>query len=180
MLCSVVIQSLSDSSPFPMKSNVYHNGSVRGISKSFKLETWCPMDFKVRVWPHEQVKCHLTMSLANAERVRLDRLEGHLPMVQQIQNSQWNIFSVDMTISGAVTFTITLTRNKSFIDSLFGSPLNFALVMLACSMFVQQSMYRMSVILMSALVLVLTLITLSEYVPPFYTPLIGKSYLVLC
>lgn len=116
------------------------------------------------------------MSLSNARGVNLVRMEDHLPKVQQSENSQWSISLVDMTLrKDQVAYIISLKRNESFISHLFGSPLHFALAMLMCSIFVRQNMYRMFLILLAAIVLLGSFITLTKRIPPFYTPLIGKE-----
>lgn len=132
------------------------------------------------MWPHEHVQCHINLTLANAIDARLDRLPDHKAEVEQSENSHWSILSVDLTLfkrtdGSQMAYTIVLKRNEAFIDSLFGTPLNVALVLLMASIFVQESMYRLLLVLLPTIMLFLSLIMLSKSIPPFYTPLIGES-----
>lgn len=164
-----------DTSSHSLKSTIFHNGTVLASTKQFQFKTWCAVDFSVKIWPHEQVTCNLNLSLGNAIDTSLTRMVGHAAIVQQNENSEWSIASVNMTLKdGRAIYGILLKRNESFIGSLFGQPLIFALLMLICSAFVRQSMYRMVLVLLVGIVLVASLMTLSNYVPPFYIPLIGE------
>lgn len=164
-----------DSSEASLKVTMHHNGTTNASSKHLTVSTWCTVG-SAKVWPHEQVTCHLNVSLANAFGVHLRRMTGHAATVQQSENSPWTISWVDMTLLGEqITYTISLKRNESFIDSLFGTPLHFVLAMLMCSVFVRQSMYRVFLVMLAALVLLGSFITLTKRVPPFYTPLIGNA-----
>lgn len=167
-----------DSSGVPMRTTIYHNGTLRATSRYFTISTWCSVDDRsVKIWPHEHVKCNIHIFLANALDAGLARMDDHSPVVQQSENSQWSISLVDMTLKeGQITYTIVLKRNESFIDSLFGTPLNFALIMLICSIFMRQSIYRIFIVLLAALILFVTFLTLTKHVPPFYTPVIGKVF----
>lgn len=169
--------AFADTSDIPMRAKIYRNGTVASMSKSSEVWTWCSMD-GARVWPHEVVKCTVNLTAANGLNVSLVRLEGHKATVKQSENNEWDIASVDMTLfDGAITYTITLKRNEAFIDSLFGSPLTFALVMLMASICVRESMYRLMLIMVSVIMLFATLLTLTKHVPSFYNPLIGRVYL---
>lgn len=164
-----------DTSEVGLKTTIFHNGTITTSSKHFIVSTWCAIKHDVKIWPHEKVTCNVKLSVANAFDVRIVPNMNHQPVVKVSDNSQWSIDSVDMTLKdGDVIYTITLNRNESFIDSLFGTPLIFALVMLMCSVFVKESMYRIFLVLLAAVVLIATLLTLTKYVPAFYTPLIGE------
>lgn len=141
------------------------------------MDTFCPVDNFLKLWPHDKVVCQLNLSLANAgDLVGLEQGKDHITLIHQSENSQWRIVWVELSVlEGKITYSISMQRNESFLDSLFGRPLTFALVMLMCSVFVRQSMYRMIVVLIAAIVLITTLVTLTKYVPRLYTPLIGES-----
>lgn len=73
-----------------------------------------------------------------------------------------------------MVYTIVLTRNEAFIDSLFGTPLNVTLILLMASIFVQDSLYRLLLILLPTVMLFISFIVLTKNIPPFYAPLIGE------
>lgn len=164
----------ADTSELQMKQTLHYNGTVQASLKQFQMTTWCAVG-ETKVWPHEQVKCHLNLSLANALNAHLVRLPDYEAIVEQSEDSQWKIMSVDMTLfKGQIAYSVTLKRNEAFIGSLFGGPLVFALVALMSSIFIQESMYRLFLVLLSMVMLIATLITLTELIPPMYTPLIGE------
>lgn len=168
----------ADTSNQLSQSIIYNNGTVKSKSKPYEISTWCSIS-SAKVWPHELVQCHINITLANALKVRLNSLKNHKAIIQQSENSHWSISTVDLTIPirskfSTMVYTIVLTRNEAFIDSLFGTPLNVTLILLMASIFVQDSLYRLLLILLPTVMLFISFIVLTKNIPPFYAPLIGE------
>lgn len=172
---SVLEAKHTDTSEVALKATVYNNGTVNGFTKHFEIETWCSVK-ESKEWPHDEVKCDLIFSVANAFDVSLTRLDRQ-QKIQQSENSAWKVLSVDMTLftaNGQIRYSMNLKRNDSFIDSLFWSPLIFILVTLMVSIFVQESFYRLFLLMVCSMMTVVSLVTLSQLIPPQSCPLVGE------